>query len=982
MAFSLGATYLLGGIVELFKTGVCLALVTAGLAAVTTLQAQAAAPTALADGASVTQQMRAEASKGIRLSTNAATGKVGFVRATGANGDLMPVSGAESRSGAVAKATAYVDKYARAFGATAAQLSQTGVTSDRYGWTVTFEQSYQGVPVFGSRLLANLDKDGDLTSVNGFVAPGVSLGVTPRVSQSDAAARAVSVVRANPPGASKESLADVSGIEAASTALNIYRMGAIRGEQGANVLAWVVEVTNRSTVRDMVFVDANTGKVINRYSMIHTALDRHVLEANGETDPETFVEVWSEGDAFPGDLDEAQQDLVLGTGESYWFFNSTFGRDSYDGEGHAMTTVNNDGRINCPNANWNGETTNYCDGVTADDTVAHEWAHAYTEYTSGLVYQWQSGAMNEAFSDIWGETVDMANDRQNETPDAVRPVGQCSTYSPASPVVIVNTPTSIAGPCEDVGAASYGPQLDGEGMTGDVVVGTDPAEPEDVDEGLPAGTTTDGCSPLDNAAEVAGKIVKRDRGRCSFTEKTETAENAGAIAVIIGNREDAIISPSGDLPATIPTVTIGLTSREEIRSALAAGETVNVTMRDSEGDRVDSYRWLSSEGDAAFGGAIRDMWNPNCYGDPGKVSDAQYWCTPDDGGGVHSNSGVVNHAYALLVDGATYNDVTVPGIGLDKAANIFWRTQTSYLTPTSNFGDLADGLASACADLTGQPINAVSVVEQPVAVPATPILPADCAAVDAVIDAVELDIDPAPCHFGPILKKNAPSLCGKKFRTKTIWKDDFQKGLGKWKRTETLVYDGTHGYDWKTTKKAPGNHKGKVAYDVAPDEGDCSTGPDDISSANGIVSPNVKLPGGSARKLSFQHYIATEYGFDGGNVKISVNGKAFEVVPNSAYVFNAPNALMPSEAEGNTSPLAGERGFTGTDGNVPGGSWGTSIIDLKKAGAKAGDKVRVKFELGRDGCGGIDGWYVDNVKFTVCKKKNKHHHKATLGRLS
>ena len=59
-------------------------------------------------------------------------------------------------------------------------------------------------------------------------------------------------------------------------------------------------------------------------------------------------------------------------------------------------------------------TTNYCDGVSSDDVVAHEWGHAYTERTSGLIYQWQPGAMNEAYSDIWGETVDLINDRQDE----------------------------------------------------------------------------------------------------------------------------------------------------------------------------------------------------------------------------------------------------------------------------------------------------------------------------------------------------------------------------------------------------------------------------------------------------------------------------------------------------------------------------------------------------------------------------------------
>ncbi len=105
----------------------------------------------------------------------------------------------------------------------------------------------------------------------------------------------------------------------------------------------------------------------------------------------------------------------------------------------------------------------------------------------------------------------------------------------------------------------------------------------------------------------------------------------------------------------------------------------------------------------AFGGAIRDMWNPTCYGDPGKVTDAEYNCDPNlsDSGGVHSNSGVPNHAYALLVDGGSFNGQTVVGIGIDKAANIWWRAQTAYLTPSSDFTAAADAFEASCADLVG-----------------------------------------------------------------------------------------------------------------------------------------------------------------------------------------------------------------------------------------------------------------------------------------
>ena len=129
-----------------------------------------------------------------------------------------------------------------------------------------------------------------------------------------------------------------------------------------------------------------------------------------------------------------------GTGESYWLYKNAFDYDSYDDDGAVMRTVNNDPTISCPNANWNGVTTNYCDGVTSDDTVSHEWGHAYTEYTSGLVYQWQSGAMNEAYSDIWGETVDHINARFNEVPDGPRTVGQCSAFTRADVELDINAP--------------------------------------------------------------------------------------------------------------------------------------------------------------------------------------------------------------------------------------------------------------------------------------------------------------------------------------------------------------------------------------------------------------------------------------------------------------------------------------------------------------------------------------------------------------
>jgi hypothetical protein len=141
----------------------------------------------------------------------------------------------------------------------------------------------------------------------------------------------------------------------------------------------------------------------------------------------------------------------------------------------------------------------------------------------------------------------------------------------------------------------------------------------------------------------------------------------------------------------------------------------------------------------------------------------------------------------------------------------------------------------------------------------------------------------------------------------------------------------------------------------------------DYSSRDSIISPVVTMPAKlTSPTLTFDHYVATEFGWDGGNVKISINGGAFTLIPTAAYVFNEPNTAL-AAAPGNTNPMASEDGFTGTDGGQVTGSWGTSFVDLAAAGVDAGDQVRFRFDYGRDGCGGLDGWYVDNVRVTNCE---------------
>jgi len=83
-------------------------------------------------------------------------------------------------------------------------------------------------------------------------------------------------------------------------------------------------------------------------------------------------------------------------------------RNSIDNAGMALVgTVHYGRKYN--NAFWNGSQMTYGDGdgelfstFVIDDVVGHEMAHGVTEHTSGLIYQGQSGALNEHFSDVIG----------------------------------------------------------------------------------------------------------------------------------------------------------------------------------------------------------------------------------------------------------------------------------------------------------------------------------------------------------------------------------------------------------------------------------------------------------------------------------------------------------------------------------------------------------------------------------------------------
>ena len=107
--------------------------------------------------------------------------------------------------------------------------------------------------------------------------------------------------------------------------------------------------------------------------------------------------------------------------------------------------------------------------------------------------------------------------------------------------------------------------------------------------------------------------------------------------------------------------------------------------------------------------------------------------------------------------------------------------------------------------------------------------------------------------------------------------------------------------------------------------------------------------------MSFKHYVATEPDWDGGNIKYSIDGGAFAILPASAFTENAYNGTINPVGAGNDNPMQGQHAFTGADGGLISSSWGKSVIDLSALGYFQ-INIQFRFEIGSDGCKGtMDG---------------------------
>lgn len=315
-----------------------------------------------------------------------------------------------------------------------------------------YQQYYQQVKVVTGEYILH-ERQGRVVSANGMFYRGLNLSTAPALTEKsalDAAMRTIGATKYLWQASAAEQELWLGHAHASAYPkgeLVVIPQTAEFNKTKSNVLCWAFDVYSIAPhERWMVYVNAQTGEVVFRENRICTVtvngtaatrysgtqtikvdsisatsyrlrdasrgggVETYNL-ANGTTYVNTdFTD--TDNNWNPGAPDNAALDAHWGTEKTYDYYFNTHGRNSYNNAGAVLRSyVHYSSGYN--NAFWNGSVMTYGDGdgstfspLTELDIVAHELTHGVTNYSSNLTYSYQSGALNESFSDIFGVTVD------------------------------------------------------------------------------------------------------------------------------------------------------------------------------------------------------------------------------------------------------------------------------------------------------------------------------------------------------------------------------------------------------------------------------------------------------------------------------------------------------------------------------------------------------------------------------------------------
>jgi bacillolysin len=302
-------------------------------------------------------------------------------------------------------------------------------------------QVYEGFPVFGAQVIRQMDGR-SVISVTGRLYEGLEMDVTASISPERA--NAVAIAAAGPGG-------QIRG----ETTLGILPV------EGGYRLVYKMDVHSDWTIRE-VYVDADNGAIVRSLNGIHSQMAigdgtgvlgaRKKLSTNQTSSTYQAVDRVRPAPAFtmafpgtPGRFNQFLQntfffnsdiatdsdntwtdaptvDAHVYQGWVYDYYYTRFGRRGIDDRNTEVDSVvhplaRSEANRQPPDVvgSYINNAFYCCDGILvygdgdgrifnylagAFDVVAHEWTHGVTDFSSQLIYQDESGALNEAFSDI------------------------------------------------------------------------------------------------------------------------------------------------------------------------------------------------------------------------------------------------------------------------------------------------------------------------------------------------------------------------------------------------------------------------------------------------------------------------------------------------------------------------------------------------------------------------------------------------------
>ena len=307
---------------------------------------------------------------------------------------------------------------------------------DRLGQShVRMTQTWRGIPVLGGELIVHVDGEG-LLGISGRFVPGLDLPAVAALAPNQAAGAAVRFVE-------QQGGANVEVVDVLEPVV-----WAISGEPVLTVPVRAMWAEDGELAFRDVHVDASTGAIVGSLSRIYTAKNRKIYNlsqaciSTGNELPGTLL--FSEGGSSS---DTAGTGAYNGTGKTYDYYKAVFNRDSYDNAGAMLVssvhgqfstgtscTKNNAAWLDAPYSQMaygDGDGSTFSNLASGLDVTSHELTHAVCSSTANLTYEKESGALNEANSDILGRAAAFWNGNGTATTQSAWTIG-ADVYTPST----------------------------------------------------------------------------------------------------------------------------------------------------------------------------------------------------------------------------------------------------------------------------------------------------------------------------------------------------------------------------------------------------------------------------------------------------------------------------------------------------------------------------------------------------------------------